>query len=75
MNLVKIVVEVAKKLKGLEDDLLVAELLDVQLVEVVDSEVEQAAPRHVVVQEEVRVRQDAVVETWNAGKSVSDNPI
>ena len=42
MNLVKIVVEVAKKLKGLEDDLLVAELLDVQLVEVVHSEVEQA---------------------------------
>ena len=39
------------------------DLLDVQLVEVVDSEVEQAAPRHVVVQEEVRVRQDAVVET------------
>ena len=42
LNLVKIVVEVAKKLKGLEDDLLVAELLDVQLVEVVHSEVEQA---------------------------------
>ena len=42
MNLVKIVMEVAKKLKGLEDDLLVAELLDVQLVEVVHSEVEQA---------------------------------
>ena len=42
MNLVKIVVEVAKKFKGLEDDLLVAELLDVQLVEVVHSEVEQA---------------------------------
>ena len=42
LNLVKIVMEVAKKLKGLEDDLLVAELLDVQLVEVVHSEVEQA---------------------------------
>ena len=42
LNLVKIVVEVAKKFKGLEDDLLVAELLDVQLVEVVHSEVEQA---------------------------------
>ena len=42
MNLVKIVVEVAKKFKGLEDDLLVAELLDVQLVEVVHSEIEQA---------------------------------
>ena len=41
-NLVKIVMEVAKKFKGLEDDLLVAELLDVQLVEVVHSEVEQA---------------------------------
>ena len=42
LNLVKIVMEVAKKLKGLEDDLLVAKLLDVQLVEVVHSEVEQA---------------------------------
>ena len=42
LNLVKIVMEVAKKLKGLEDDLLVAELLDVQFVEVVHSEVEQA---------------------------------
>ena len=39
-----------------------SDLLDVQLVEVVDGEVEQAAPGHVVVQEEVRVRQDAVVQ-------------
>ena len=40
-----------------------ADLLHVQLVEIVDGEVEQAAPCHVVVQEKVRVRQDAVVET------------
>ena len=40
-----------------------ADLLDVQFVEVVDGEVEEAAARHVVVEEEVRVRQDAVVET------------
>ena len=39
-----------------------ADLLHVQLVEVVDGEVEEAAPGHVVVQEKVRVGQDAVVE-------------
>ena len=54
-----------------------ADLLHVQLVEVVDGEVEEAAPGHVVVQEEVRVGQDAVVEALNkwrcSFKIVNDN--
>ena len=42
LNLVKIVVEVSKKFKGLEDDFLVAKFLHMQLVKVVHGQVEEA---------------------------------
>ena len=41
MNLVKIVVEISKKFKGLEDDFLMAKFLHMQLVKVVHSQVEK----------------------------------
>ena len=62
MNLVKIVMEVAKKLKGLEDDLLVADLLNLQLVEVVDRDVQKSPPGDIVVQEGVRVGINGIVQ-------------
>ena len=57
--------QVFEHFQGFQDDLLVAELLHVQLEEVVHGEVEQRLPGHVVVDEEVRVRVDDVVQTWN----------
>ena len=41
-NLVKIVVEISKKFKGLEDDFLVAKFLHMQLVKVIHCQVEKA---------------------------------
>ena len=42
LNLVKIVVEISKKFKGLEDDFLVAKFLHMQLVKVIHCQIEQA---------------------------------
>ena len=42
LNLVKIVVEISKKFKGLEDDFLVAKFLHMQLVKVIHCQIEEA---------------------------------
>ena len=41
-NLVKIVVEISKKFKGLEDDFLMAKFLHMQLVKVIHCQIEKA---------------------------------
>ena len=50
-------------LKPLQDNFLMAELFDVELVEVVDGDVEQATASHIVVDEIVAVGIDRVVQT------------
>ena len=52
-------------LKPLQDNFLMAELFDVEFVEVVDGDVEQATASHIVVDEIVAVGIDRVVQTWN----------
>ena len=50
-------------LKPLQDNFLMAELFDMELVEVVDGDVEQATAGHIVVDEIVAVGIDRVVQT------------
>ncbi len=56
--------ETFKLLYGLEDDLLVADLLDVQAVEIVDGEAEQRLPVHMLVAQDRHVWEHTVVQTW-----------
>jgi hypothetical protein len=53
-------------IQAFQDDFLMAQFLDVELVEVVHSDVEESAPSDVVVDEVVSVRVDGVVEAWKS---------
>ena len=57
--------QVSEMFKPLQDNFLMAELFDVELVEVVDGDVEQATASHIVVDEIVAVGIDRVVQAWN----------
>jgi hypothetical protein len=50
--------EVFKMFKAFQNDFLMAHLLHVQLVEVIDGDVEQAAAGNIVVDEEMTVRKN-----------------
>ena len=57
--------KVLQRVEGLEDDLLMADLLDSKSVEVVDGEAEEDAAVDVGRDEVGGVGSDAVIQTWN----------
>ncbi len=50
-------------IQAFQNDFLMTQLLYVELVEVIDGDVEETSPGHVVVDEVVSVRVDGVVES------------
>ncbi len=56
--------------KAFQNDFLMAHLLHVQLVEVIDGDVEQAAAGNIVVDEEMTVRKNWIVQTCGKQRKI-----
>ena len=63
-------VEVLELFQGFADDLLMADFLHAQFVEIRYAEVQEALTGHVVVEEVLRVREDRVVHAFNNNKNI-----